>query len=98
MNGGFQANPEGLMEKGKRITTIYEGYVAQKEVVYRTADKIATAWAGADSAGYVSAIRSYDEDFKKLGVVLAQMGDILYRHGARLADSRDAIRQAASRL
>lgn len=95
---GFQANPEGLMEKGRNITNIYEGYVAQKENVYKTSDKVATAWAGADSAGYVSAIHSYEEDFKKLGVVLAQMGDILYRHGSRLADSRDAIRSAASRL
>lgn len=98
MNGGFQANPEGLMQKGKNITSIYDGYMTQKNNVDRTSERVAQAWEGADSAGYVSAIKSYDEDFKKLGEVLAQMGDILYRHGARLADSRDAMRQAASRL
>ena len=47
---------------------------------------------------YISQIHSYDGDFKKLGEVLGQIGDILYRHGNRLASSRDAIRQAASRL
>lgn len=98
MNGGFQANPEGLMQKGKNVTSIFEGYMTQKENVDKTADRVAQAWDGADSAGYVSAIHSYDEDFKKLGEVLEKMGDILYRHGARLADSRDALRQAADRL
>lgn len=98
MNGGFQANPEGLMQKGKSVTSIFEGYMTQKENVDKTADRVAQAWDGADSAGYVSAIHSYDEDFKKLGEVLEKMGDILYRHGARLADSRDALRQAADRL
>ena len=95
---GFQANPEGLMEKGNKITTIYNEYMVEKGNVDKTTDKIATAWQGADSAGYVSQIHSYDGDFKKLGEVIAQMGDILYRHGSRLASSRDAIRQAASRL
>ena len=95
---GFQANPEGLMEKGKRITTIYNEYMVEKGNVDKTTDRIASAWQGADSAGYVSQIHSYDADFKKLGEVLAQIGDILYRHGNRLASSRDAIRQAASRL
>lgn len=95
---GFQANPEGLMQKGSRITTIYNEYMVEKGNVDKTTDKIATAWQGADSAGYVSQIHSYDADFKKLGEVLAQIGDILYRHGSRLAQSRDSIRDAASRL
>lgn len=95
---GFQANPEGLMEKGNKIKTIYNEYMAEKNNVEKTTDRIATAWQGADSAGYVTQIHSYDADFKKLGEVIAQIGEILYRHGSRLASSRDAIKQAASRL
>lgn len=95
---GFQANPEGLMEKGNKIKTIYNEYMSEKNNVDKTTDRIATAWQGADSAGYVTQIHSYDADFKKLGEVIAQIGDILYRHGSRLASSRDAIKQAAGRL
>lgn len=95
---GFQANPEGLMAKGKNITGIYEGYTIQKDKVYKTKEEVSRAWAGADSAGYVTAIDSYEADFKQLGAVVAQIGDILYRHGSRLAQSRDSIRDAASRL
>lgn len=95
---GFQANPEGLMQMGKNLTSIYEGYGVQMDNVYKTSDKIANLWAGADGAGYISAMHSYKEDFDKLGVVLAQLADIVYRHGSRLAGSRDAIRNAASRL
>lgn len=95
---GFQANPEGLMTKGQNVTRIYDGYMVQKNNVDNTKGRVATAWAGADSAGYITAIDSYDADFKQLGAVLAQIGDILYRHGSRLASSRDAIRSAASRL
>ena len=95
---GFQANPEGLIKKGERITELYEGYMVQKSNVDKTTDRIATAWQGADSAGYISQIHSYDGDFQKLGEVIAQIGSILTRHGTRLASSRDAIQQAASRL
>lgn len=95
---GFQANPEGLMDKGKRITEIYNNYMVEKQNVDKTADEIAAAWSGADAAGYITQIHSYDADFKKLGEVLAQIGDILYRHGSRLASSRDTITQIASRL
>ena len=98
MNGGFQANPEGLMQKGKNVTSIFEGYISQKENVDKTADRVAQAWDGADSAGYVSAIHSYDNDFKKLGEVLEKMGDILYRHGSRLANSRDELSIKAERM
>lgn len=95
---GFQANPEGLMEKGNRINAICNEYMVEKGNVDKATDRIANAWQGADSAGYVSQIHSYDGDFKKLGEVLGQIGSILYNHGSRLASSRDAIRQAASRL
>ena len=95
---GFEANPEGLMQKGKNITDIYNKYMVEKQNVDKTADEIANAWQGADAAGYITQLHSYDADFKKLGEVLAQIGDILYRHGARLASSRDAITQFASRL
>ncbi len=95
---GFQANPEGVMSKGKRITEIYEGYMAQKKNVDNTKNKVTSAWTGADSTGCVTAIESYNADFVQLGNVIAQIGDILYRHGNRLAQSRDAIANAAGNL
>lgn len=98
MSGGFQANPEGLITKGKAVTSVYEGYSVQKSKIYEIADVVAKAWTGPDCAKYVEAIHSYEEDFKKLGVVLAQIGEILERHGIRLAQSRDSIASIASRL
>lgn len=98
MNGGFEANPEGLIAKGQSVRNIYEGYEAQKNNVYRTANEVTSAWSGADSAGYVSAIQGYEGDFKQLGVVIAQIADILEGHGRRLANSRDSIKAAAARL
>jgi len=95
---GFEANPEGLVERGKRITSIYESYVAEKENVSKTSDRIASAWTGADSSGYVTQIHSYDADFKQLGEVLEKLGAIVHRHGVRLVDSRDSIKSAANRL
>ncbi len=95
---GFEANPEGLMDKGTKVNGLFQNYVSEKEAVARTTDAIKDAWSGADSAGYVTAIHSYDADFNKLGQILEQMSEIMYKHGARLAESRDAIKQASSRL
>ena len=98
MHDGFQANPEGLIQKGKNVTAIYDGYLEQKGNVDKTTDRIEREWVGADSTGCITAIRGYDEDFKKLGEVLERIGDIIYRHGMRLAESRDTIKQAATKI
>ncbi len=98
MHDGFQANPEGLIQKGKNITSIFNGYLEQKGNVDKTTDRVEREWVGADSTGCVTAIRNYDDDFKQLGEVLERIGDIVYRHGIRLADSRDAIKQASNKL
>lgn len=98
MHDGFQANPEGLIQKGKNISTIYNGYIEQKEEVNNIAERVERAWTGADSTGYITSIRSYDKDFQEMGEVIEKIGDIIYRHGLRLTDSRDAIQKAATRL
>lgn len=95
---GFEANPEGLMDKGQKVNGLFQEYVNEKNAVAKTTDEIRNAWSGADSAGYITAIHSYDADFQKLGQILEQMSTIMYKHGSRLAESRDAIKQAASRL
>ena len=98
MSGGFEANPEGLMEKGNAVKNIYSKYMDAFKAAWTAKEQVKSAWEGADSAGYISAIDGYEADFKKLGEVVAQLGDILYRHGSRLADSRDAIKAAAAKL
>lgn len=97
-DNGFTADPEGLMAKGKRVNELFEAYVNEKNAVAKTTDAIKSAWSGADSGGYITAIHSYDADFQKLAQILEQMSNIMYTHGSRLASSRDAIKDAASRL
>lgn len=95
---GFEANPEGIMAKGNRVREIYNNYVTEKNKVDSTVDRIGVAWKDAASNMYISTIHSYDGDFRQLGAVIAQLGDILARHGQRLASSRDALESIASNL
>ncbi len=98
MINGFQADPEGLINKGDRIKKIFDNYTIIKNRIYEIVNNIASSWTGADSAGYVEAIRGYEVHFKNLGAIIQQIADILFRHGQRMASSRDAIKNAASRL
>ena len=75
MNGRVDIDPEQVIARGNNIRSIYEDYLLQKQAVMKTTEEVETAWEGADSAGYVSAIHSYDDDFKKLGEVIAQLGN-----------------------
>ena len=95
---GFQANPEELVDKGNRIIGIYERYMEEKANVDRAKERVKDAWAGADATGYVTAIEGYDETFKELGEILNQIGNIIYRHGSRLAESRNTIANIANKL
>ncbi len=94
----LRIDPEKVMTRGNNIKRIYEKYNALMKEVENTKDAVGSAWEGADSAGYLSAIESYKEDFKKLGEVIEQLGDITYRAGQRGADSRDMIKAASAKL
>lgn len=95
---GFEANPEGLIAKGNNVRDIYNNYVTEKNKVNNTVDRIGVAWKDAASNMYISTIHSYEGDFRQLGAVISQLGDILARHGQRLASSRDALADIAGRL
>ena len=96
MANKFQADPEGLMEKGKRIVELYNRYMAEKKKISDTTDDVESAWDGADSGSFITAIKGYDEDFKKLGEIINKIGSIATRHGERLRNSRDNIKAAAA--
>ena len=96
--GGFEANPEGLMDKGTEVNGIFERYMIEKGNVDTAKNRVTEAWSGADSAGFVTAIEGYEDDFKQLGEVIAQLGKIIYNHGNRLAESRENLRSSAARL
>lgn len=98
MLNGFQANPEGLIQRGNDIKQVFTDYDNERVKVGQTIDNVAASWEGADSSGYVSQIHSYDADFQKLGTVIERIGIVLNQHGQRLAKTRDGIRNAASRL
>lgn len=95
---GFEANPEGLMAKGNAVREVYNNYVAEKNKVNNTVDRIGVAWKDAASNSYIATIHSYEGDFRQLGAVISQLGDIMTRHGQRLASSRDALQDIASNL
>lgn len=95
---GFEANPEELIAKGNRINTISNNYFDEKSKIYSTGEKIATAWQGADSSNYLNKLNEYEPEFKKLGDALTRISEILTKHGQNLVNTRDEIRNAASRL
>ena len=98
MNGSINIDPEQVMARGNNVKSIFDEYVSIRNSIMKIVDEIQAAWEGSDSAGYITAIHNYDDDFKLLGDTIHQLGDILYRHGNRTAQSRDTIMNIASRL
>ena len=92
------AEPEKRMKKGEMIVQKYQEYLAERDKVSNTVERISEAWTGADSTGYVTQIRSYDADFKKLGEVIDKLGQVLRRQGARLANTRDNLTNISKKL
>ncbi len=97
-NDGFEGNAEGLMQKGNKIHTLYNDYMAQKRLVNTIKERVSKAWSGADSTGCVTAMDSYDKDFEDMGAVMDKVGEVLYNHGQRLADSMERTLRASSKL
>jgi WXG100 family type VII secretion target len=98
MNNGWEADPEGIQSLARQIKETYSSYISEKTQMFNTISDVAAAWSGADAAGYVTQANSYEPDFKKLGEIIDQISTILNDHGVRLAEARDSIKAAASKL
>ena len=98
MNGSINIDPEQVMARGRNVKSIFDEYLAEKKAIDGIKQEIASAWEGADGAGYITAMNGYDADFNLMGETINQLGDILYRHGSRTAQSRDNRMNLSSKL
>ncbi len=98
MSNVIKSDPEGLISKGNKIVSLANNYISEEKNVYDVAGRITSAWDDETSRKFVEVIRSYEDDFKRLGEVVEQLGDIIKKHGVRLRNSRDNLTDIASNI
>ena len=98
MNNRIMADPEGLIQMATKIYDLFEQYDKVREEITNISDSISESWNDETCKTFVNSIHSYDPEFKKLGLVIQQISDILKRHGIRLQNSRDSLTGMAGRL
>ena len=95
---GYESRPEELLDKGKRIKTLFETYTEDKNKAKRVSAKVQSVWVGTDADSYITQINSYDKDFENCGQTIDKIADIASKHGIRLIEQRDTFKSAATKL
>ena len=95
---GFMADPERVMDKGAAVKSLADACLDEFDNVETETTKIGNAWDDDASKTYINQIKGYRNTFSELQKQIAYIGQVLDRHGNRLAEDRDGLSRKAEDL
>ena len=84
-----------VLETADRIEEAKEEYKRLYFELYDRVDLLAGVWTGADNQKFTTKIKSYEDDFRRISVIMMQYVDFL-RHSAKayVSTQEELINQA----
>jgi uncharacterized protein YukE len=98
MADGFMADPERVMDKGAAVKSLADACLDEFDNLESETTKIGNAWDDSASKAYINQIKSYRSTFLELQTKIDYIGQVLDRHGNRLAEDRDGLSKQAEDL
>lgn len=87
-----------LLKTAANIDIARQDYQRLYVDLYQRIDELSSAWNGKDNQAFTNRIKAYQDDFRRISVIMTQYSDFL-RNSARAYDStQEELAMEASRL
>ena len=87
-----------LLKTAANIDIARQDYQRLYVDLYQRIDELSAAWNGKDNQAFTNRIKAYQDDFRRISVIMTQYSDFL-RNSARAYDStQEELALEASRL
>ena len=87
-----------LLKTAANIDIARQDYQRLYVDLYQRIDELSAAWTGKDNQAFTNRIKAYQDDFRRISVIMTQYSDFL-RNSARAYDStQEELAMEASRL
>ena len=98
MANGISANPELIKGYGVNVNQLGADYTTEINSIYSTIDELHNSWKGEAASKFNETVKSYEQELKKLGTKIQDLGTDLGTIAGIYAQLESDIADAASKL
>lgn len=98
MNTMINVDPSKLLETANRVENADSDYQRLYQSLYSEIDKLQGSWGGKDNLAFNGRIKSYEDDFRQISLLIRQYADFLRASAKAYSEVQDEITSAAGRL
>ena len=84
-----------VANKVEQEESVYEKYYT---TLYEEVDKMAQGWSGKDNLAFTNQIKSYNDDFKQISIIMKQYVEFLKNSARAYNETQDELYSQAQRL
>ncbi|MBQ4584264.1 MAG: WXG100 family type VII secretion target [Bacilli bacterium] len=98
MANGISANPELIKGYGDNVNQLGADYTTEINSIYSTIDELNNSWRGEAATQFNTTVKGYEQELKKLGTKIQDLGTDLGTIAGIYARLESDIADAASKL
>ena len=98
MNNLINVDPSRLEDTASRVEAADDDYQRLYQSLYSEVDKLSGSWGGEDNTAFNGRIKSYEEDFRQISIIVRQYADFLRASARAYRETQDELANAANRL
>ncbi len=98
MNNLINVDPSRLEDTASRVEAADGDYQRLYQSLYSEVDKLSGSWGGKDNTAFNGRIKSYEEDFRQISIIVRQYADFLRASARAYRETQDELANAANRL
>lgn len=98
MNTNIDVSPSKLEETANKVESSNADYQRLYQSLYAEVDKLSGNWGGKDNAAFNGRIKSYENDFRQISIIMRQYAEFLRASARAYREVQDELANAANRL
>lgn len=98
MNNLINVEPDRLEDIASKVESSDSDYQRLFNALYSEVDNLSGEWGGKDNAAFTGRIRSFEDDFRQISIIMRQYAEFLRASARAYRETQDELVNAANRL
>lgn len=94
----IRVEPDVLDDVASKVEQACQEYETTYHNLYSDIDKMQTSWSGKDNEAYTNQIKTYEEDFNKIALIMKEYVSFLRNTARAYRETQDELYNSALRL
>ena len=94
----IRVEPAKLLKVAQNIDTVRDDYKRLYTQLYATVDRLSSVWQGKDNQAFIAQIRGFEDNFRRINVVMNQYSDFLRNSTQGYETTQNELYSQAMRL